>query len=67
MEPYTIDSDAIVGRLRVARGAASTAAAARPRRPAPIAVLLCGSSMRVMETGLALVAIATAVLLGLGR
>ena len=67
MEPYTIDSDAIVGRLRGARGAVAAAAAARPHRPAPIAVLLSGSSMRVMETGLALVAIATAVLLGLGR
>lgn len=64
MEPYTIDSGAVVGRLRDVRAAAG---AARARRPAPIAVLLSGTSMRIMETALALLAIATALLIGLGR
>lgn len=36
-------------------------------RPADVAALLTGSSMRFLEAGLAFAAIATAILLGIGR
>ena len=55
------------GRPARAVQARTHAAAAPPQRQARVAVLLTGSSMRVMEAGLAIVAIGTAVLLGLGR
>ena len=57
-----------VGRRRVrAVQARIHAAAAPPPQQTPVAVLVTGSSMRFMEAGLAIVAIGTAVLLGLGR
>jgi hypothetical protein len=60
---HTIVSDGLAGRLHPRR---ATAVAAQPTT-APLAVRLSGMSMRVLETGLALVAIATALLIGLGR
>jgi hypothetical protein len=56
-----ITQDGLVGRLRRLVGTLATAR--------PIAIPSPGSmsSMRVLETGLALGAIATAVLIGLGR
>jgi hypothetical protein len=63
VEPDTFHSGGTLARLRAPR--ASTVV--RPRRQGPIAVLVTGSSMRLMETGLAVTAIATAILIGLGR
>jgi hypothetical protein len=60
---HTIVSAGLAGRFGQRRVAA---AVARPR-PARFSVLLTGASMRVLETGLALTAIATAILIGLGR
>lgn len=62
MSLHTIVSDRLAGRLP----RRATAVAAQPTT-APLAVRLSGMSMRVLETGLALVAIATALLIGLGR
>jgi hypothetical protein len=56
--------DELSGRVNIRRAAAS-AVARQPR--APFSVRLSGASMRILETGLALTAIATAVLIGLGR
>ena len=64
MSLHTIVSDGLAGRLPTRRIAA--AAVARPAR-SPMAVRLSGASMRVLETGLALTAIATALLIGIGR
>ena len=64
-------SDGLAGRLthRRASGAAGRAAVAssiaQPRMDLP--GRLSGMSMRILETGLAVTAIATAVLIGLGR
>lgn len=63
MEPDTFHSGAILERRRPPRATTR----ARPRRQGHIAVPLSGSSMRIMETGLAVTAIATAILIGLGR
>ena len=70
MSLHTIVSDGLAGRLthrRAAQGAAQavTASVARPRMELP--GRLSGMSMRILETGLAVTAIATAVLIGLGR
>ena len=64
MSLHTIVTDGLAGRLHSREAAA--AAVARPR-PTHMAVLLSGASMRILETGLALTAIATALLIGLGR
>ena len=63
MSLHTIVSDGVVGRLHLRR---APAAVLRPRAT-EMAVRLTGMSMRVLETGLAVTAIATALLLGLGR
>lgn len=63
MEPHTFHGDGVLARLR----AGHSTTVARPRRQGRLAVLLTGSSMRLMETGLAVTAIATAFLIGLGR
>jgi hypothetical protein len=72
MSLHTIVSDGVAGRLQQRRARAAGAradvasAVAQPPRmelPGPLA----GMSMRVLETGLAVTAIATAVLIGLGR
>lgn len=52
-----------LGRRRVRHEAVALPSAGRP----DVAALLTGSSMRILEAGLALVAIATAILLGIGR
>ena len=52
---------------RPGRPAASAIPVTSPAPPSDVAVRLKGSSMRVMEASLAIVALATAVLLGLGR
>ena len=64
MSLHTIVSSGVVGRLHSRRGA--VAAVIQPRASSMTA-LLSGSSMRVLETGIAIVAIATALLIGLGR
>ena len=64
MSLHTIVSSGVVGRLHSRRGAAT--AVIQPHA-SPITALLSGSSMRVLETGIAIVAIATALLIGLGR
>jgi hypothetical protein len=61
---HTIVSDGLAGRLPARR--VSAAAVVRPT-PSNMAARLSGASMRVLETGLALTAIATALLIGLGR
>lgn len=57
---------AALGR-RHSRPGAAVIPATSPTSSNGVAVRLTGSSMRVMEAGLASVAIATAILLGLGR
>lgn len=64
MSLHTIVREGLVGRLHHRR--AATAAIARPRTT-PLAGRLSGASMRFLEAGLALTAIATALLIGLGR
>lgn len=64
MSLHTIVSSGVVGRLHPRRGAIDETI--RPRT-ADMTVLLSGASMRVLETGLAVIAIATALLIGLGR
>ena len=61
---HTIVSDGPVGRLAHRRAAAAVA-----QHPASsqLVVRLSGASMRILETGLALTAIATALLIGRGR
>jgi hypothetical protein len=61
---HTIVSDGLAGRVPQLRRA--RAAVAQPQTN-PLAVRLSGASMRVLETGLALSAIAAALLIGLAR
>lgn len=61
MSLHTIVTDSLAGRPAPRRATAAAQA------PAPFAVLLTGMSMRVLETGLALIAISVAFLIGLGR
>jgi hypothetical protein len=60
---HTLVSDGLANRLQPRR---ITAAVAQPRAT-DMAARLSGASMRLLETGLALTAIATALLIGLGR
>jgi hypothetical protein len=60
----TIVSGGLAGRLRPRRGAA---AAALEPRATQVAIDLPVGSMRILETGLALTALVTALLIGLGR
>ena len=64
MSLHTIVSDGLAGRFlhHPRRAVAATKA-----RSNSIAVRFQGKSMRPLETGLALTAIATALLIGLGR
>lgn len=64
MSLHTIVGSGVAGRLHARRGAVS--AVIEPRA-SNMTVLLSGASMRVLETGLAVIAIATALLIGLGR
>ena len=64
MSLNTIVSSGVAGRLHSRRGAVS--AVIQPHA-STMTALLSGPSMRVLETGLAVVAIATALLIGLGR
>ena len=57
---------AVLGRPRSRPGDAAVATTAQTV-PGDMAVALTGSSMRVMEAGLAIIALVTALLLGLGR
>ena len=59
--PRPIEADAKTGTAQAGAIEADDVAAAEP------AVRLPGASMRVLETGLALTAIATAILIGVGR
>jgi hypothetical protein len=60
----TIAGGGVAGRLHSRRE--GTTAVVQPR-PTNMTTLLSGASMRVLETGLAAIAIATALLIGLGR
>ena len=62
MSLHTIVSDGLAGRFH----SRDVVAVAQPRT-SHMAVLLSGASMRILETGLALTAIVTALLIGLGR
>ena len=64
MSLQSIVGDGLVGRLHNARRAR---AAVAETHPSHLGVRLTGASMRVLETGLALTAIAVAILIGLGR
>jgi hypothetical protein len=61
---HTLVTDGLAGRFPARRS--STAVVSR-RESSTLAAGLSGASMRILETGLALAAIATAVLIGLGR
>lgn len=63
MSLHTIVSDGLHGRLQPRR---AVAAVAQPRTT-DLAARLSGASMRILETGLAVTAIAVALLIGLGR
>ena len=63
MSLHTIVQRNFAGRLRLRREIPARAAAGTAALPLRISI----SSMRVLETGLALSAIATALLIGLGR
>jgi hypothetical protein len=67
-EPVSLQAIVVSGlgsrRLHLRRGAVEATVEQRPRT---IAVAMAGGSMRVLETGLALTALATALLIGLGR
>jgi hypothetical protein len=62
---HSIVSDGLAGRLHLPRQARAVAAA--PRQARDLSVLLTGTSMRILETGLAVAAIAAALVLGLAR
>ena len=64
MSLHTIVGDQLAGRLHLRR--TTDAAVAQPPHAA-MAVRLSGASMRVLETGLAIAAIASALLIGLVR
>jgi hypothetical protein len=67
---HTIPSHGLTGRLRYRRAAAGTpeAAVASVAQPGiELTGRLSGLSMRILETGLAVAAIVTALLIGLGR
>jgi hypothetical protein len=64
---HTLVSDGLANRLQPRlQPRRITAAVAQPRAT-DMAARLSGASMRLLETGLALTAIATALLIGLGR
>jgi hypothetical protein len=63
----TIVSRGVAGRLHVRRDAASAVLDQRPAVMVHPPVAPSAASMRLLETGLALTAIATAILIGLGR
>jgi hypothetical protein len=60
----SIVGDGLVGRIHGARRGRTVVAEPHPSH---LSVRLTGASMRVLETGLALTAVAVAVLIGLGR
>ena len=67
MSLHTIVADGLAGRLlQRPRRARVTVAVAQPRAN-DFAARLSGTSMRVLETSMALAAIGTALLIGLGR
>ena len=63
MSLHTIVQDRLAGRPRIDRDIAARATTGAALVPVRISI----SSMRVLETSLALSAIATALLIGLGR
>jgi len=60
----TVVASGLAGRAHLRRHAVETPI--QPR-PAAVAVALSGGSMRILEAGIALSALATAFLIGLGR
>ena len=60
----TIVASGLGSRVRVRREAI---VATREPRPRTLAVAMAGGSMRFLEAGLALTALATALLIGVGR
>ena len=71
MSLQTIVSDGVAGRLTrrpaPATGGRAVVAPAVTQPRIELSGRLSGMSMRILETGLAVTAIATAVLIGLGR
>ena len=63
MSLSTIVSDGLAGRLPQRRAGTAVVRS----HQGPLAVLLTGMSMRLLETSLAVTAIAVALLIGLGR
>ena len=63
MSLHTIVQGAVAGRVRLRRLGPARGAAGTTAMPLRISI----SSMRILETGLALTAIVTALLIGLGR
>ena len=64
MSLQTIVASGLGSRLHLRREAAEATIEPRPRT---IAVAMAGGSMRFLEAGLALTALATAILIGVGR
>ncbi len=64
MSLQTIVSSSLTGRLHLHQ--APVRATIEPR-PSTLAVAVSGGSMRILEMGIALTALGTALLIGLGR
>lgn len=64
MSLQTIVAGGLTGRLHLRR---EPVVATIEPRPQTMAVALSGGSMRILEMGIALTALATALLIGLGR
>ncbi len=64
MSLQTIVASGLGSRLHLRRGAVEGTIEPRPRT---IAVAMAGGSMRFLEAGLAFTALATALLIGVGR
>ena len=62
---YSVVSRGVVGRF--VQRPAEAGASAEQAGPRDLSVRLPGASMKVLETGLALTAIAAAILIGVGR
>ena len=67
MDLRTFQPGGVALGRRPGRPVAAAIPVTPPAAPSDVVVRLTGSSMRVMEASLAIVALATAILLGLGR
>jgi hypothetical protein len=64
---YSVVSRGVVGRFGQRQGEADASAEQASPRNLNLSVRLPGASMKVLEAGIALTAIATAILMGVGR